>query len=349
MQPDLRQRRHLAAFHRSTQRATLSIRCDKLSFMVAALSNLSAGYNLLVVNLCLVLLEAEYDVSPATESSIATASLVGAVIGQLTFGYVGDSTGLAMGLLLTTLTTLTGALGSAQSHGFLGSTIFEELSAWRFVLGIGVGGVYPLAAGIAQRAGKEGKKGKSAALSFSFNGIGMALAPTVVLLLLSLFDDHDTVWRAALGLGAVPCIILISLLRESAQLSERLRILQLAEGRKLSGNVLEDGRNGRDACVDKNDIVTISLDHASSSHDNENENDGRGITTRAEATVGAAMSISPRAESACALLWAQLQHKETREKLAGTALSWFLFDFTFVSSLFDAGRVLFIHSQAFST
>lgn len=71
---------------------------------------------------------------------------VGAIAGQLSMGYLGDLIGRTKALFFTLLLASFGGLGSALfSHGSPES-IYAIIIMCRFILGIGVGGVYPLSA-----------------------------------------------------------------------------------------------------------------------------------------------------------------------------------------------------------
>ena len=98
------------------------------------------------------------------ESLVASSLLAGMILGQLIGGYLGDILGRRTAMMLVMMLQIGGSLGSAffistayndnddygsgngsgSSGG--GLTVMEQLAIWRFILGIGAGGVYPLAA-----------------------------------------------------------------------------------------------------------------------------------------------------------------------------------------------------------
>lgn len=191
---------------------------------IAAFSNLSTSFNLVNINLAHVILANEYcatDKGCATAVSAAsTACLAGAIFGQLTFGYVGDCLGRGMAMRLTMLLSICGAFASAFAVPLTSSdetSVFSFLLITRLILGIGVGGVYPLAATVAAESASEGKRGRSVALVFSMQGIGNVLVPVVGLVVLKIFGtpDFPTIngmpgmsWRVLLGIGALPGLLL---------------------------------------------------------------------------------------------------------------------------------------------
>ena len=83
-------------------------------------------------------------------------------------------------------------------------------TVWRFILGLGCGGVYPLAATLSAESASFKENGaKLVALTFSMQGVGYLSVPVFAWILIStLGEDSDVTWRLLLGVGAVPGILL---------------------------------------------------------------------------------------------------------------------------------------------
>ncbi|KAF7728471.1 Inorganic phosphate transporter pho84 [Apophysomyces ossiformis] len=153
------------------------------------------------------------------EGVIKGMASVGTLIGQLLFGFLGDILGRKiygaelMIIILGTINCATSAsaIRGVSAMGFLG--------LWRFILGIGVGGDYPMSATITSEWSSAGRRGMMMALIFSMQGIGNLAAAIVTLVLLAIFKDAinadvmnlDYVWRLCIGLGAVPAVATIYL------------------------------------------------------------------------------------------------------------------------------------------
>jgi len=162
------------------------------------------------------------DIDCSAQVSVAgTACLVGAITGQLTFGFIGDCLGRPRALQLTMALSIFGALISAFAVPIGGNpaSMFTVISVTRFVLGIGVGGVYPLSATMSAESSNEATRGRNVALVFSMQGVGNLLVPVIGLVFLKIFgtprirlDNGDALpgiaWRLLLGVGAVPGILL---------------------------------------------------------------------------------------------------------------------------------------------
>lgn len=61
-------------------------------------------------------------------------------------GFVGDRLGRASGMIITLSLSVVGALGSGLLSWGNNIALFSTISAFRFVLGFGIGGTFPLSA-----------------------------------------------------------------------------------------------------------------------------------------------------------------------------------------------------------
>ncbi|ETI32429.1 hypothetical protein, variant [Phytophthora nicotianae CJ01A1] len=190
--------------------------------LVSAIANLSTAYNLAVINYALMMLQRSYpNSSPELRSTVDSCSLVGAIVGQLTFGYVGAVMGRRKGMIFTLLLSILGAASSALLPWGTDS-VYHVLAACRFVLGVGVGGVYPLSAASAvesTHSHDELKKSRIVAAVFSFQGIGQLLAPLMAYIMLAMNAQRTIGWRVLLLVGAFPGLFV---LRRAFQVEEDL-------------------------------------------------------------------------------------------------------------------------------
>eukprot|EP00437_Effrenium_voratum_P061117 CAMPEP_0181501264 /NCGR_PEP_ID=MMETSP1110-20121109/55696_1 /TAXON_ID=174948 /ORGANISM="Symbiodinium sp., Strain CCMP421" /LENGTH=452 /DNA_ID=CAMNT_0023629699 /DNA_START=17 /DNA_END=1372 /DNA_ORIENTATION=- len=193
--------------------------------MIAAISNLSTAYNLVNCNLTNEVMENEFcggDHCNASVTATSTSCLAGAIFGQLTFGYVGDWLGRGPALHLTMVMSITGALVSAFAVPLdpkNPASVFIFLCISRFILGVGVGGVYPLAATVAAEGSDSSSRGQSVAMVFSMQGVGQLMVPLVGMACLYAFGDEmdraedrpipGLSWRLILGFGALPGLLLM--------------------------------------------------------------------------------------------------------------------------------------------
>jgi len=171
---------------------------------------LADAYDLFTIDLVLLILVIEYGerlISPAAESLIVSVMLAGVIVGQLTFGYIADWLGRKWAFVATAALTVCGALASAcavDSGGRFG--LPQQLCLYRFWLGVGVGGEYPLSATVTAEAVTGTRAGQMMALVVSMQGFGMLLCSVVALLTLYAQVSLEATWRILLGFGALPSV-----------------------------------------------------------------------------------------------------------------------------------------------
>lgn len=112
-------------------------------------------------------------------------------------------------MIIITIATIFCAT-SASCEAGLSAIAF--LGFWRLILGIGIGGDYPLSATITSEWASSGRRGMMIAAVFSMQGFGNVAAALVTIIVLACFKvpvqanvvNLDYVWRICVGLGAVP-------------------------------------------------------------------------------------------------------------------------------------------------
>ncbi|KAI9025000.1 major facilitator superfamily domain-containing protein [Phycomyces nitens] len=153
------------------------------------------------------------------EGILKGMSSVGTLLGQLFFGFMGDILGrriYGFELIIIIIGTINCATSSSTLRGV---SAIGFLGFWRLILGLGIGGDYPMSATITSEWSSKGRRGMMMALIFSMQGIGNLAAAIVTLVLLAIFknlinddiNNLDYVWRLCIGLGAVPAAATIYL------------------------------------------------------------------------------------------------------------------------------------------
>lgn len=104
------------------------------------------GYNLINISVVVVILEYRYGtVSTFVESALDSVILVGIIVGMLIFGFLGDVIGRSTAYVATLMVTVIGVIACGGLSFGPRSVVEGVIVATRFVVGIGLGGVYPLA------------------------------------------------------------------------------------------------------------------------------------------------------------------------------------------------------------
>jgi PHS family inorganic phosphate transporter-like MFS transporter len=162
------------------------------------------------------------DPSPNNTVLINLSLLAGTLIGQLIFGVLGDRYGRRRlyGWELLILTVATFFMTIASKGALQNTSRVAWIAAWRFFMGIGIGGDYPLSAVITAEFAPRRHRGKMLATLFYMQACGAFVANIVTIIAVTslqnsiptdnvncdanCIDVLDRIWRWIVGLGAVP-------------------------------------------------------------------------------------------------------------------------------------------------
>ena len=133
--------------------------------------------------------------------------MIGSILGQLIAGSLADIFGRKKLFVLTAALISIGSFGSACSIDTPTLTIYGQIALWRFFLGAGVGGEYPLAATVTCESSSARKRGSLMAAVFSMQGAGSLLSGIVVYLCLATGFTTGFAWRFALAFGSLPVLL----------------------------------------------------------------------------------------------------------------------------------------------
>ncbi|KAL0358896.1 UNVERIFIED_CONTAM: Inorganic phosphate transporter 1-11 [Sesamum angustifolium] len=152
-------------------------------------------------------------------------ALVGTLTGQLVFGYLGDKLGRKKVYGVTLILMALCAICSGLSFGYSPKAVMGTLCFFRFWLGFGIGGDYPLSATIMSEYANKKTRGAFIAAVFAMQGVGIIFAGLVSMIISKVFLDYygaqpfkeehvlstepaaDYVWRIVLMLGALPALL----------------------------------------------------------------------------------------------------------------------------------------------
>ncbi|KAG9293482.1 hypothetical protein G9A89_009206 [Geosiphon pyriformis] len=189
--------------------------------LVSGVGFFTDAYDLFSINLVTEMLgyvyEAKngYQVSENVNLGLKISAGFGTLVGQVVFGILADRVGrkkmYGLELWIIILATLFSAL-SAQAPSF---SVYNLIIFWRFILGLGVGGDYPLSAIITSEFASAKNRGSMMATVFAMQGFGILTSIVIAMVTLlaakqGIRDDTlkiDYVWRIVLGLGALPGIL----------------------------------------------------------------------------------------------------------------------------------------------
>ncbi|KAB5583079.1 major facilitator superfamily domain-containing protein [Coniochaeta sp. 2T2.1] len=184
----------------------------------------SDGYINNVIGSVSTVLSYQYGKTYATSTAkkyVGDIAFAGTVVGQLLFGWLSDHWSRTNSLLVSTVILIICTALAAGSY-YHGSEVgmFNILTAWRFFVGIGIGGEYPAGSvGCAESTG-ELKKGSRNLWFIMFTNTmidwGFVMGAFVPYVVAAACHNmhYSTIWRTSLGIGVVfPLVLLVMRLR----------------------------------------------------------------------------------------------------------------------------------------
>src|SRR6201986_731956 len=158
------------------------------------------AYDLFIIGVVMSLVKPIWHVGKVEESLVDSPALLASAFGALLFGRVADMLGRKRIYGIEVLILAVGAIACAFSPNIW------WLIGLRFILGIGVGGDYPVSATImAEYAGKA-SRGMLVTLVFAMQAAGLILGPLFASALLVTNMSHDLIWRILVAFGALPAL-----------------------------------------------------------------------------------------------------------------------------------------------
>lgn len=209
------------------------------AIVIAGMGFFTDAYDLFCISTVSKLLGRIYYYDPSTEKPgklphgvnnlVVGVALIGTLSGQLVFGWLGDKLGRKKVYGMTLILMVVCAISSGLSFGSSAASVMGTLCFFRFWLGFGIGGDYPLSATIMSEYANKKTRGAFIAAVFAMQGVGIIFAGLISMLFSKLFlhlypaepfktDDEmtrvfstqpqaDYMWRIILMIGALPALL----------------------------------------------------------------------------------------------------------------------------------------------
>lgn len=205
------------------------------AIVIAGMGFFTDAYDLFAISLVTKLLGRIYyhkdgsakpgTLPPGVNSSVVGVALVGTLCGQLFFGWLGDKMGRKKVYGMTLAMMVVCSLASGLSFGNTAKGVMATLCFFRFWLGFGIGGDYPLSATIMSEYANKKTRGAFIAAVFAMQGFGILTSGVVALIVSASFDNAfkapsyatdplrstvpqaDYIWRIILMFGAIPAAL----------------------------------------------------------------------------------------------------------------------------------------------
>jgi PHS family inorganic phosphate transporter-like MFS transporter len=176
--------------------------------LVAGMGFFADAYDLFVIGIVSTLLKGQWHLDSEQLALLNAVMLGAAFLGALVLGRIADLVGRARLFPVIAVAMVVASLGSALAPSL------GVLVGFRFLLGFGVGGNYPVSAVLMTENANRRDRGKLVGLVFSTQALGLIVGPLIALALLGGGAGGNLTWRLLLGLGAVPAALVIWLRRK---------------------------------------------------------------------------------------------------------------------------------------
>ncbi|HYK32023.1 MAG TPA: MFS transporter [Streptosporangiaceae bacterium] len=174
---------------------------------VSGMGFFTDAYDLFVIGIVVALLHTEWHLSTTQVSLLNSVTLATSAVGALVFGRVADMLGRKRIYGYEVLILAAAALASALAPNYV------FLLVCRAILGIGIGGDYPVSATIMSEYSGKKSRGRMVGLVFAMQGAGLVVGPLIASILLASGISTQASWRILLGLGAIPGLAVFYLRR----------------------------------------------------------------------------------------------------------------------------------------
>ncbi|XP_019181461.1 PREDICTED: inorganic phosphate transporter 1-4-like [Ipomoea nil] len=159
---------------------------------------------------------------PNVSAAVNGVAFCGTLAGQLFFGWLGDKLGRKKVYGMTLMMMVICSVASGLSFGHTPKSVMATLCFFRFWLGFGIGGDYPLSATIMSEYANKKTRGAFIAAVFAMQGFGILAGGMVAIIVSASFKaafpapdyafnairstvpQADYVWRIILMFGALP-------------------------------------------------------------------------------------------------------------------------------------------------
>ncbi|KAK4697877.1 MFS transporter, PHS family, inorganic phosphate transporter, partial [Lecanoromycetidae sp. Uapishka_2] len=253
--------------------------------------------------------------------AVNAAANIGNIIGQLSFGFLGDAFGRKFVYGKELIIMIIGVILIISLPNHLpGPTRnkFWYLFGMRILMGIGIGGDYPMSAAIVAERSSLRNRGRMLGWIFSNQGWGTLASSIVTLILIGCFSGSlkaghysklDGLWRLQIGLALVPALITLYF---RLTMPESKKYLQSTEISSFKSTSIDSFSTNGDDVKDP----TMHSKEVSGSPDKR--------ASIVEANLGTPATSTKL--TTFVTYFSEWRHLKT---LIGTSLAWFLVDVSF--------------------
>ncbi|KAF8850185.1 MFS general substrate transporter [Acephala macrosclerotiorum] len=223
------------AAERKLSKWHLMSRGDLTLYSITGVGFFLDSYDLFIINLMSPIWQYEYwngKYPPLLRGAVNAASNIGNIIGQISFGFLGDAFGRKFVYGKELIICIIGTILVISLPNSIPTPTLKMIwiFCFRLLMGVGIGGDYPMSASIVSERSHLHSRRRLLAWIFSNQGWGTLTGSVATIIILSCFrkaikdeaqyNQLDAVWRIQMGIALVPAF---------ATLIPRLR---MPEGKK---------------------------------------------------------------------------------------------------------------------
>ena len=173
--------------------------------VVSGVGFFTDAYDLFVISIVATIVTAQWHLGRGETSWVNGSAILAAFVGALVFGRLADLLGRKRVYAIVAMLMIVGAISSACAPGFW------WLVGSRAILGLGIGGDYPVSAVLMSEYSNRHDRGRLVGLVFSMQALGLVVGPLVAVALLASGVGHGLAWRILLAAGALPAAAVVYL------------------------------------------------------------------------------------------------------------------------------------------
>lgn len=165
------------------------------------------GFDFFIIGVAMPFIQRDFELSAGWVGAIATAALVGALIGSLTLGPITDQVGRQRMLVIDIALFVVASLATALAWNA------ESLLFFRFLVGVGIGADYPISVAYITENVPARFRGQMVIGAFSFQAVGALLGALVGWITIFVFQRIAPelaigyAWRWMLGVGVALSVL----------------------------------------------------------------------------------------------------------------------------------------------
>src|SRR5690242_5501162 len=175
---------------------------ERKTLIAGGLGWMLDAMDVMLYSLVLAYLIREFSMSTSTAGLLNSLTLVASAIGGFLFGIIADRIGRTRALMASIFVYSIASAACGFSHSI------PQLAAFRFLLGLGMGGEWTTAAALIAETWRPEHRGKALGLMQSAYAIGEAVAALEILIVFPRLG-----WRAVFFVGVLPAFLVFWIYR----------------------------------------------------------------------------------------------------------------------------------------